>query len=273
MDRWQLAGRLSSQGELDEPRNASQPRRKTMTGRLQGKVALVTGGSRGMGREMVLAFAREGADVVIASRKLDSCQAVAAEVRALGRRALPLAVHAGEWGQMETLADTAWSEWGRIDILVNNAGMSPVEPSSVATSEALFDKIIAVNFKGPFRLAALLGTRMREAGGGSIINVSSLGAKNPQPGIIPYAGAKAALNAMTLGLAREFAPMVRVNTISPGMFATDISRHWVNTAAMQAGIPMKRFGQPDEIVGVALYLASDAASYTTGADIAVGGGI
>ena len=113
-----------------------------MTGRLQGKVALVTGGSRGMGREMVLAFAREGADVVIASRKLDSCQAVAAEVRALGRRALPLAVHAGEWGQMETLADTAWSEWGRIDILVNNAGMSPVEPSSVATSEALFDKII-----------------------------------------------------------------------------------------------------------------------------------
>lgn len=244
-----------------------------MTGSLNGKVALVTGGSRGMGREMALAFAREGADVVIASRKIASCEAVAAEARALGRRALPLAVHAGEWDQMEMLAETAWNEWGRVDILVNNAGMSPVEPSSTATTEALFDKIVAVNFKGPFRLAAVLGTKMREAGAGSIINVSSLGAKNPQPGIVPYAGAKAALNAMTVGLAREFAPTVRVNTISPGMFATDISKHWVNADAMMAGIPMKRFGQPDEIVGVALYLASDASSYTTGADIAVGGGI
>jgi NAD(P)-dependent dehydrogenase (short-subunit alcohol dehydrogenase family) len=242
-------------------------------GALTGKVALVTGGSRGMGREMVLAFAREGADVIIASRKLETCEAVAEEVRALGRRALPVAAHAGDWGQMEMLAETAWAEWDRVDVLVNNAGMSPVEPSSVATSEALFDKVIAVNFKGPFRLAALLGTRMREAGSGSIINVSSLGAKNPVPGIVPYAGAKAALNAMTIGLAREFAPQVRVNTISPGMFATDISKHWVNTDAMQAKIPMQRFGQPHEIIGTALYLASDASSYTTGADIPVGGGI
>jgi len=244
-----------------------------MSGSLDGKIALITGGSRGMGREMALAFAREGADVVVASRKIEACETVADEVRAIGRRALPLSVHAGDWDQMEMLADTAWKQWGRIDILVNNAGMSPVEPSSIATSEALFDKVVAVNFKGPFRLAALLGTRMRETGGGSIINISSMGAKNPQPGIIPYAGAKAALNAMTVGLAREFAPSVRVNTISPGMFATDISKHWVNTEAMQAGIPMKRFGQPEEIVGVALYLASDASSYTTGADIAVGGGI
>lgn len=245
----------------------------TTTGTLADKVALVTGGSRGMGREMALAFAREGADVIVSSRKLDACEAVADEVRALGRRALPIATHAGDWGQMEALAEAGWAEWGRIDILVNNAGMSPVEPSSVATSEALFDKVIAVNFKGPFRLAALIGARMREAGGGSIINVSSLGAKNPQPGIIPYAGAKAALNAMTIGLAREFAPHVRVNTISPGMFATDISKHWQDTEKMQANIPMRRFGQPHEIIGTALYLASDASSYTTGADIAVGGGI
>jgi NAD(P)-dependent dehydrogenase (short-subunit alcohol dehydrogenase family) len=245
----------------------------TDTGILAGKVALVTGGSRGMGREMVLAFAREGADVIVSSRKLDVCEAVADEVRALGRRALPIAAHAGDWSQMEALAEAGWAEWGRIDILVNNAGMSPVEPSSVATSEALFDKVIAVNFKGPFRLAALIGTRMREAGSGSIINVSSLGAKSPQPGIIPYAGAKAALNAMTIGLAREFAPHVRVNTISPGMFATDISKHWTDTEKMQAAIPMRRFGEPREIIGTALYLASDASSYTTGADIAVGGGI
>ncbi|MES2289104.1 MAG: glucose 1-dehydrogenase [Pseudomonadota bacterium] len=242
-------------------------------GLLAGKIALVTGGSRGMGREMVLAFAREGADIIVASRKIEACEAVAEEVRALGRSAFPFAANAGNWDEMEALAEAGWSHWGHLDILVNNAGMSPVEPSSEATSEALFDKIIAVNFKGPFRLAALLGSRMRAGNGGSILNISSLGAKNPQPGIIPYAGAKAALNAMTIGLAREFAPHVRVNTISPGMFATDVAKHWVETDRMQAGIPMGRFGAPHEIVGSALYLASDASSYTTGADIAVGGGI
>ena len=242
-------------------------------GTLEGKVALVTGGSRGLGREMALAFAAEGADVIVASRKLDACRAVAAEIEALGRKALALSAHAGQWTEMEALAVRGWAQWGRIDVLVNNAGMSPVEPSSEATSEELFDRILAVNFKGPFRLCALLGSRMAAAGGGSIINVSSLGAVNPVPGIIPYAGAKAALNAMTLGLAREFAPRVRVNTISPGMFATDISRHWTDTDRMRAAIPMGRFGEPAEIVGTALYLASDASSYTTGANIAVGGGI
>jgi NAD(P)-dependent dehydrogenase (short-subunit alcohol dehydrogenase family) len=240
---------------------------------LEGKIALVTGGSRGMGREMVLAFAQAGADVVIASRKQEACDQVAEEVRALGRRALAISCHTGDWTQVEALVDGAYAQWGRIDILVNNAGMSPVEPSSLATTEALFDKVISVNFKGPFRLAALVGSRMAAGDGGTIINVSSLGALNPQPGIVPYAGAKAALNAMTVGLAREFAPKVRVNTISPGMFATDISKHWVNTDAMKEAIPMKRFGEPHEIIGTALYLASDASSYTTGANIAVGGGI
>lgn len=158
-------------------------------------------------------------------------------------------------------------------MLVNTAGMSPVEPNSVGTSEALFDKVLAVNFKGPFRLAALVATCMRDAGSGSIINISSLGAKRPEPGIIPYAGAKAALNAMTIGLALEFAPPVRVNAISPGVFATDISTYWAYTDAMQASILLRRFGALHEIVGTALYLASDASSYTTGADIAVGGGI
>lgn len=241
---------------------------------LSGKIALVTGGSRGMGRQMVLAFAAAGADVIISSRKREACEEVAAEVRALGRRAEVIAAHAGDWGQMEALAERGWNAFGRIDILVNNAGMSPVEPQSVTTTEALFDKVISVNFKGPFRLAALIGTRMRDEGvEGSIINVSSLGAVSPQPGIIPYAGAKAALNAMTVGLARELAPTVRVNTISPGQFATDIAKHWTDTEAMKANIPMQRFGEPEEIVGTALYLASSASSYTTGANIAVGGGI
>ena len=245
-----------------------------MTPSLAGKIALVTGGSRGMGRQMVLAFAAAGADVIISSRKQDACEEVAEEVRALGRRASAISAHAGDWSQMEALAERGWAEWGRIDILVNNAGMSPVEPHSVTTTEALFDKVISVNFKGPFRLAALIGTRMRDEGeGGSIINVSSLGAVSPQAGIIPYAGAKAALNAMTVGLAREFAPKVRVNTISPGQFATDIAKHWTDTERMKAAIPLGRFGEPEEIVGAAMYLASAASSYTTGANIAVGGGI
>lgn len=240
---------------------------------LEGRTALITGGSRGLGREMALAFARAGADVAVSSRKLEACEAVAEEIRALGRRSLAIAAHAGDWAQIDALVDRVHAAWGRIDILVNNAGMSPVEPSSAATDEALFDKVLAVNFKGPFRLAALVAHRMADGDGGSIINISSLGAISPQPGIIPYAGAKAALNAMTVGMAREFAPKVRVNTISPGMFATDISRHWSDPEALLRGIPMGRFGAPDEIVGTALYLASDASSYTTGANIAVGGGI
>lgn len=240
---------------------------------LDGRTALVTGGSRGLGREMALAFARAGADVIVSSRKQESCDRAASEIRALGRRSLAIAAHAGRWVDLEHLVEQAYAAWGQIDILVNNAGMSPIEPSSAATSETLFDKVVAVNFKGPFRLAALVGARMAAGDGGSIINISSLGAISPQPGMIPYAGAKAALNAMSVGLARELAPKVRVNTISPGMFATDIAQHWSDPPALAALIPMGRFGRPEEIIGAALYLASDSSSFTTGANIAVGGGI
>ncbi|MDB5423754.1 MAG: short-chain dehydrogenase, partial [Phenylobacterium sp.] len=203
----------------------------------------------------------------------DACEVVADAVRALGRRALPIAAHAGDWAQLDALVERVYAEWSRIDILVNNAGMSPLAPSSAETSEALFDKILDVNFKGPFHLAAVVGARMAAGDGGSIINISSLGALDPRPSIVPYAGAKAALNAMSVGLAREFAPKVRVNTISPGMFATDVSRHWNDPEALASGIPLRRFGQPSEIVGAALYLASEASAYTTAANIAVGGGI
>lgn len=240
---------------------------------LSNRTALVTGGSRGLGRAMALAFAEAGADVVISSRKQEACEKVAEEVRALGRRALALPAHVGHWNELETLVERIYEEWDRIDILVNNAGMSPIEPESAATTEAMFDKIVDVNFKGPFRLAALVGSRMAAGQGGSIINISSLGAMSPQPGMIPYAGAKAALNAMTVGLARELAPKVRVNTISPGMFATDIAKAWEDPDALASMIPLGRLGRPEEIVGAALYLASDASSYTSGANLAVGGGI
>jgi NAD(P)-dependent dehydrogenase (short-subunit alcohol dehydrogenase family) len=236
-----------------------------------GRIVLITGGTRGLGRAMALAFAGAGADVIVSSRKAAACKAVAAEIAALGVRSAGLAAHAGEWDEMTALADTAWDTFGRIDVLINNAGMSPVAPSSSAVTEALFDKVVGVNFKGAYRLSALVGERMVAAGGGAIINVSSTGALSPRPHFGPYAGAKAALNAMTVAMAREFAPTVRVNTISPGSFATDIAKGWDDVSRIAAASAQNRLGDPSEIVGAALYLASEAASYTSGANIQVDG--
>ena len=239
---------------------------------LSNKIAVVTGGSRGLGREMVLAFAKAGADVVIASRKLAACEEVAREVEKLGRRALPVAAHVGKWGDNDALADAAYKHFGRVDILVNNAGMSPLAPSLTATTEELFDKVIDINFKGPFRLAALVGEKMVAGEGGVIINLSSTASFLPMPHTIPYGGAKAAINAMTVSLAKAFGPKVRVNCICPGPFLTDVSTAWRDDKAAQLRLGLKRFGNPEEIVGTALYLASDASSYVTGQVIRVDGG-
>lgn len=238
---------------------------------LTGKVALVTGGSRGLGLQMVMAFAARGADIIIASRKLDACEAVAADVRALGRRALAIAVHAGKWDEIDRLVTIAYAEFGRIDILVNNAGMSPACPSDQIT-EALFDSVLNLNFKGPFRLASQIGKRMADGDGGSIINISSTGALMALPGVVPYGAAKAALNAMTVSLAREYGPKVRVNTISAGPFLTDIANAWTPAAREHQPVALGRPGLPHEIVTAALMLASPASSYTTGALIRVDGG-
>lgn len=238
---------------------------------LSSTVALVTGGSRGLGREMALAFAAAGADVVIVSRKLEACEAVAREIEAMGRHALPIAAHVGEWDALPALADAAWGWKGHVDILVNNAGLSPLAPSPHETSEALFDKIVDVNFKGPFRLTALIAERMAAGRGGSIINISSTGALRPAANFGPYAGAKAGLNAMSVALAMAYAPKVRINVISPGAFRTDISRAWADDPAVAGEIPMRRIGEPREIVTAALYLASPASSYTTGAILRVDG--
>lgn len=239
---------------------------------LSNKIAVVTGGSRGLGREMVLAFAEAGADVVIASRKLEACEAVAREVEKLGRKALPVAAHVGTWADNDKLAEAAYAKFGRVDILVNNAGMSPLAPSLLETSEALFDKVIDVNFKGPFRLSTLIGERMMKGDGGAIINLSSTAAFKAEPHTIPYGGAKAAINVMTVALAKAFGPKVRVNCIAPGPFLTDVSTVWRENKTYEKSLGLQRFGRPEEIVGTALYLASDASSYTTGTVIRVDGG-
>lgn len=239
---------------------------------LSGKVILVTGGSRGLGYQMVKAFAEQGADLVIASRKLDACEAVADEVRALGRRALAVACHVGKWAEVERLVEVVYAEFGRIDVLVNNAGMSPAVPSH-EVSEELFDKVLGLNFKGPFRLGALVAQRMASGAGGSIINISSTGGLRPSPQIIPYAGAKAALNAMSVGLSLEYGPKVRVNTISAGPFLTDIAKAWAPEMRESCANALGRPGRPEEIITTALYLASPCSSYTTGALIKVDGGL
>ena len=243
---------------------------------LDGKVALVTGGSRGLGREMVLAFARSGADVVIASRQQQSCQDLADEVSgSTGRRVLARACHVGHWSDLEELTDAAYREFGRIDVLVNNAGMSPLYPSLVDVSEELFDKVIAVNLKGPFRLTALVGSRMVAHGGGSIINVSSVAAIRPTPDDLPYGAAKAGLDALTAGFAQAYGPTVRVNTIMAGPFMTDISKAWDLEAFehVASTYALGRGGQPTEIVGAALYFASEASSFTTGSILRIDGGM
>lgn len=251
------------------------PRDPTSMFRLDGKVALVTGGSRGLGKQMIHAFARVGADVIIASRKEDACQALAVEVETkTGQRALAIGCHVGHWDECDALAKRALDHFGRVDVLVNNAGMSPVYPSPLEITEELYDKVLGVNLKGAFRLTAVLGSAMMEGAGGSIIGVSSIAATQPSPGEIPYGAAKAGLHNLTRSFARAFAPKVRVNCIMPGAFMTDISKAWpeVTLELLRKSIPMGRGGEPSEIVGAALYLASDASRYTTGSILKVDGG-
>ena len=241
-----------------------------------GKVALVTGGSRGLGYQMVKAFATRGADVIVASRKLEACEAVAEEMRALGREALAVSAHVGRWDECDRLIEAAYGAFGRVDILVNNAGMSPRAPSHEVT-EKLFDAVVNLNFKGPFRLASQVGKRMFDAGekggeGGCIINVTSSGSLMPLPQVVPYGSSKAALNAMSRSLAWEYAPHVRVNTLSPGAFRTDIVEAWPDKGRGPIAIPRGHAAEPEDIVTAALFLASPASVNVTGSLVRCDGG-
>jgi NAD(P)-dependent dehydrogenase (short-subunit alcohol dehydrogenase family) len=245
---------------------------------LSGRVVLVTGGSRGLGRAMAFAAARCGADVVVASRKHDACAAVSAGIeKETGRSALPYAVHVGRWDELPGLVDAVYERFGRLDALVNNAGMSPVYDDLSEVTEKMFDSVVGLNLKGPFRLSVLAGTRMAAAGGGTIVNVSSTGSVRPRPAIVPYAAAKAGLNVVTEGLAQALGPAVRVNTLMCGPFATWATRGWQQDPDQLAegvrGHALQRIGDPREVVGAALYLMSDASSYTSGATLRVDGGM
>lgn len=243
-----------------------------------GRVILVTGGSRGLGAAMSVGLATRGARVVIASRKIESCEALAGSITESGGQAHPLACHVGDWESLPGVVETVVSRWGRLDGLVNNAGMSPLAPSLLETSELLFDKVIGVNLKGPTRLTALAATAMAATGGGSVINISSLASVKPTPVTTVYAAAKAGLNALTTASAIEYAGAgVRVNGIICGTFDTDASSGFVRDPdllpELVRRIALRRVGRPDEIVGAVLYLLSDASSYTTGSLMTIDGGV
>ena len=243
---------------------------------LTGRVALITGGSRGLGRAMAFGLARAGADLIVASRDQDSCDATAREVgEATGQRVVGVGCHVGRWDALDTLVERAYQQFETVDILVNNAGSSPVVDDVVAAPEALFDKILDVNLKSVFRLTALIGSRMAAGAGGSIINVSSHVGFHPDMNAIPYAAAKAGVESLTLAFAQRFGPDVRVNCIRAGAFLTDISKAWPEKwlATVPPTYALRRAGDPDEIVGTAVYLASPASSYTTGTILEVDGGI
>jgi NAD(P)-dependent dehydrogenase (short-subunit alcohol dehydrogenase family) len=240
------------------------------------KTVLVTGGTRGLGRAMVLAFAARGADVIIVSRRESACIKLATHVaQAHGVRAHPVPGNVSDWSSCDSIAERAYQLTPTIDVLVNNAGLSPLYPSLGEVSEALFDKVIAVNLRGPFRLSAVIGGRMKAAGHGNIINISSVEAIRPNPRALPYAAAKAGLNMLTMGFAHELAPQVRVNAIQAGPFRTDISASWDDgyRSEIEGSTVLGRCGEPDEILGAVLFLAGQESSYTTGTVLAVDGGL
>jgi NAD(P)-dependent dehydrogenase (short-subunit alcohol dehydrogenase family) len=242
---------------------------------LEGKVALITGGSRGLGQAMSRGFAAAGAEVIVASRKAENCEKLASELtEKYGRRALGVGCHVGKWDDLKNLVDRAYAEFGRVDVLVNNAGVAVPYESLESISEELYDKTLDVNLKSVFRLSTLIGKRMSEGEGGSILNISSIGAIHPTPMAMPYVAAKAGVVNLTQSLARAYGPKVRVNCIMAGRFRTDISKAWDMEQVLEEvkASTLQRLGEPEDVVGAALFFASDASSYVSASSLKVDGG-
>jgi len=247
---------------------------------LKGKVAIITGGSRGIGRALALAYAEAGADVVVSSRnkRPPELEKVAEGIQTMGKRALAVPAHVGKKEDVETLVRKTLHAFGRIDILVNNAGANPVLNAMVDLEEDSFDKVLEVNLKGAFLMSKAVAREMIKQGGGRIINMSSIsGLRARADGTGAYCISKAAMNMMTQVMARELAPHhILVNAIAPGSIKTDFSRaNWTDPerkAQRIREIELKRFGEPEEVVGIALFLASEASSFVTGEIIRVDGG-
>jgi NAD(P)-dependent dehydrogenase (short-subunit alcohol dehydrogenase family) len=244
---------------------------------LRNKVAVVTGASKGIGEAVAHLLANQGAKVVVSSRKLTDVEAVAAEIRNKGKEAIAIACNAGDPGQCEQLVNHTIQQYGGIDILVNNAATNPTYGPALDCSTELFDKLMQVNLRGPFVLAKLAYASMKERGGGSVINMSSIAGDTPDPGLGIYSVTKAALNMLTKVLAKEWGlDRIRVNSIAPGLIKTKFSKAlWDNppvTERLMKHIPSGRIGTPEEIAYLALFLASDASAYCTGSVFTADGG-
>jgi gluconate 5-dehydrogenase len=247
---------------------------------LTGKVAVVTGSTKGIGRAMAEGLARAGASVVVSSRDQDRCDEAAAEIRAAtGAEVEGVACHVGDWDGVPLAVERMRERFGRIDVLVNNAGISPA-PDPVATiSRELWRKVFAVNLEGPLRMAQCVMPIMRDHGGGSIVNIATMAAYSGGSTVCAYGASKAGLVNLTKSMAMEWAPLnIRVNVLSPGPFHSEMV---AGAARLKPGFleliangtQMKRVADPSEIVGPVLYLASDASSFVTGDDISVSGGM
>jgi dehydrogenase/reductase SDR family member 4 len=245
---------------------------------LKGKVAIVTGGGRGIGRAIARRLAEAGADVVIASRKRETLEATAREFSALPGRIIPIACHVGRLEDLENLVRETEAQAGPVDILVNNSATNIGQGPALAVTDEMFDRITEINVKAALRLVRWVVPRMIERKvAGSIINISSVSGLKPQPGGLLYSFTKAGLIMMTRSWAQEFGPHgIRVNALAPGLIQTDFSEYYwkddVRREAVQAQQPIRRLGQPDDVAGLALYLASDDSSFVTGQVFVIDGG-
>ena len=245
---------------------------------LHGKIALVTGGGRGIGKAIARRFAEAGANVVIASRKLENLEATAREFASLPGKVLPITCHVGRNEQIENLVREIETRVGPMNILVNNSATTLGQGQALAVTDEMFDKIVEINIKAALRLVRLIVPKMIERKSGSIINIASVAGLRPQPGGLLYSLTKAALIMMTRSWAQEFGPHnIRVNAIAPGLVQTDLSEFFwkddTRRRQYESATPLRRIGQPDEIAGLALYLASDEASFVTGQVLVADGGM
>jgi len=250
---------------------------------LQGKVAIVTGGGRGIGKAIAQGFAKAGAKVTITSRKMNELEATAAEIKAFGGEAFPVPAHLGKMQEINRMVSAVMDKFGRIDILVNNAGTAPALASVLDSEERLWETIINLNMKGLYFTSQAVARIMKKQGGGKIINIASIDGFKPEPGVSIYSISKAGVRMVTRAFAMELAPFnIQVNTIAPGPISTKmLNSHWSHLPPeeakkqkdIMAGMTaMGRLGEPEEIAGAAVYLASAASSYTTGTEIVIDGG-
>jgi NAD(P)-dependent dehydrogenase (short-subunit alcohol dehydrogenase family) len=249
--------------------------------RLDGKTALVTGASKGIGKAIAAALAYSGANVVLSSRKQDALDAAIDEIQAAAPAGPPpgelvaIAAHAGEAAQAEACVAATCDRFGAVDILVNNAATNPYMGPTLGISESQFDKTVQVNWKGPLLWTRCAWDHSMKDRGGTVLNIASIGGLSVETSIGIYNGTKAALLHLTRNLAAEMAPGVRVNAIAPGLVKTDMARAlWEpNEEAFARHVPMRRLGEPDDIASAAVFLCSDAASWITGTTLVVDGGM